>query len=246
MNILLVNDDGYKAQGINTLDEVLSEHGHNIYVVAPATEQSGKSNSMTVGGSVIAREYKKNRYYLTGSPADCIIFPFRSGLVNNIDLVVSGINHGYNVSTDIIYSGTCGAARQATMYGLKAIAISTDREKGESEFNFRGAAEFLAENLELFASKIKGETFLNINTPACFSGYELADLGAIDYRDEVSLKREDNGDIKLEFAGITASYRTFKRKHRADFEVTRDKKAALSFIDIHQHISYPHMESFNG
>ena len=69
---------------------------------------------------------------------------------------------------------------------------------------------------------------------------------AIDYRDEVSLKREDNGDIKLEFAALTASYRTFKRKHRADFEVTRDKKAALSFIDIHQHISYPHMESFNG
>ena len=61
MNILLVNDDGYKAQGINTLDEVLTAHGHNIYVVAPATEQSGKSNSMTVGGSVIAREYKKNR-----------------------------------------------------------------------------------------------------------------------------------------------------------------------------------------
>lgn len=245
MNILLVNDDGYKAEGINTLDDVLTAAGHNIYVVAPVSEQSGKSHSMTVRGSVTVKEYRKNRYSLTGSPADCIIFPFRSGLIDNIDLVVSGINHGYNVSTDIIYSGTCGAARQAAMYGMKAIAISTDKKKDEANYNFKTTAEFLRDNLDLFVSKIKGETFLNINTPSTFSGYELADLGAIDYRDEVALKRESNGDITLEFTGISASFRIFERKHRADFEVTRNGKASLSFIDVHQHISYPNMESFN-
>ena len=248
MNILLVNDDGYKAEGINVLDEVLSSYGHRIYMVAPMTEQSGKSHSMTVSGSVKAVEFKENHFYLTGSPADCIIYSMRSGLIkDHVDVVVSGINHGYNVSTDITYSGTCGAARQAAIFGMKAIAISTDKKPEETGYRFRETAEFLAENLDLFIRHIKGDAFLNINTPSDFNGeYELSDLGIIDYLDDVSIKREANGDIILKVEGMTSGFRTFSKKHRADFEVTASGKAAVSFIDIRPHVSYPHMESFNA
>ncbi len=246
MNILLVNDDGYKAEGINVLDEVLTSYGHRIYMVAPMEEQSGKSHSMTVSGSVKAVEFKENHFYLTGSPADCIIYSIRSGLINDhIDAVVSGINHGYNVSTDITYSGTCGAARQAAIFGMKAIAISTDKKKGENEYKFRETAEFLAKNLELFIRHIKGDAFLNINTPSDFNGqYELADLGTIDYFDDISIRREDNGKITLKVEGMVTNLRSFSKKHRADFEVTASGKASVSFIDIRPHVSYPHMESF--
>ena len=247
MNILLVNDDGYKAEGINALDEVLTAHGHRVFMVAPETEQSGKSHSMTVMGCVRASEFRKDHYYLTGSPADCIIYPIRSGLISEpIDAVVSGINHGYNASTDITYSGTCGAARQAAIYGIKAIAISADKNPEDGSYDFMPAAGFLAENLSRFLRYIKGDAFLNINIPYGFSGgYELADIGMIDYQDDISLRKEEDGNIIMEVIGMKSARRTFSRKHRADFEVLSSGKASLSFIDIHPHVSYPHMESFD-
>lgn len=247
MNILLVNDDGYQAEGIRTLDEVLSKYGHKIFLVAPEKEQSGKSHSMTVRGALELTEYSHNHYYLAGSPADCIIFPIKGHIFEEkIDLVVSGINHGYNQSTDITYSGTCGAARQASLYGMKAIAISVDREKG-GIYDFKAAAEFLANHLELFVPKIHGDVFLNINVPPKFSGeWELADLGAIDYEDKIEITELGNNKKILKVSGLDINYRKpHKSKYRADFEVTKDNKASVSFIDIHQRVSYPHFESNN-
>ena len=116
MNILLSNDDGYQADGIRILEEVLVSHGHTVYISAPEGEQSGKSHSMTIRGEIAVTKYGERHFHISGTPADCIVYSHRSALFPvNFDAVISGINHGYNLSTDVIYSGTCAAARQATM-----------------------------------------------------------------------------------------------------------------------------------
>ena len=242
MNILLSNDDGYKAEGIRILEEVLSEHGHSIYVSAPASEQSGKSHAMTIRGEIALREYAPHHFAVSGTPADCIVYSHRSSLFPVcFDAVISGINHGYNLSTDVIYSGTCAAARQATMYGMKAIAVSLER-KDEAELY--KLASFVADNLEHFLSVLPEGTFLNINAPLSFDGtsYEKAGIGFIIYDDQVEVKERRGEDMILEITDCTLIHHQASSRYRADHEICRDGKASLSIINVLPEINERAME----
>lgn len=247
MNILLVNDDGYQAEGIRTLEAVLAGKGHNIFVTAPSVEQSAKSHSMTIWGSCYATRYQENHYHISGSPADCIIYSLKSGLIPvKPDLVISGINHGFNLSSDIIYSGTCAAARQACFYGHRAIAISTHKSKA-NEYDFKSAAEFLAENLESFYPMLDSSAFLNINIPYGFDGtYELSSIGEIDYQDKFSLEEEEDGRYRITNVDCIISYHEkVKSRYPKDFDVCRSGKASVSFVKILPDISESHMGAFD-
>lgn len=123
MKILLVNDDGIGSERLDFAAKVLSKYG-DVLIVAPAEEQSGKSASITIGRI----EYTKldaNKFAIKGTPADCVSFALH-GLEYKPDIVVSGINRGYNIGIDTLYSGTVGAALQALYFGYKAIAFSGD------------------------------------------------------------------------------------------------------------------------
>lgn len=123
MTILLVNDDGIQSQRLEFAEKVLKGYG-DVYVVAPEHQQSGKSTSITIGEF----EYRKvndHKYAIKGTPADCVSFAL-FGLGVEPDLVISGINKGYNIGVDILYSGTVGAAFQANYFQKKAIAFSGD------------------------------------------------------------------------------------------------------------------------
>ena len=236
MTILLSNDDGYQAEGLCILADVLERQGHEVYIAAPYTEQSGKSHSMTIAGEIRIREFGHNRYSVEGTPADCMIFTHRSSLFpRKPDLMISGINHGYNLSGDIIYSGTCAAARQAAMYGIPAIALSAS-EKDSSVF--QKAAEFTEENLGRFIDAILPETFMNINFPSSFSGEaELADIGYTAYYDEVEVV-EDHGSLKhLSITGFDMERRPFGRELPADFEVCRRGNASVSIVECFPSVS---------
>ena len=124
MNILVVNDDGYKSEGIKILAEAMKSYG-NIYVVAPHSEQSAKSVSITIHHPVTIHQHKDHYYSVEGTPSDCVRMALKK-LNLPIDLVVSGINNGFNIGIDTIYSGTIGAAMQGLIAGLPAIAFSTD------------------------------------------------------------------------------------------------------------------------
>lgn len=237
MRILLVNDDGYRALGINALDEVLTERGHTVSVIAPESEQSGKSHSMSILGTCYATEYGKNRYYMTGSPADCVIYGVKSGLLGmDIDLVISGINHGYNLSSDIIYSGTCAAARQAVLYGYKAIAISRYVKHAfiNEKSYFTEAAEFLADNLDLFVDSLDSDDFLNINIPFVFNGKgREASIGEIRYNDEFDIERQEDGRIRIENTDCTLEFRRMNDSAvKNDFDVCKEGYASLTLVDI--------------
>jgi 5'-nucleotidase len=128
MHLLLSNDDGYQAQGIQILAKHLQSLGHKITVVAPSGEQSAQSHAMTFYQPIRVRQILENTYAVDGSPADCVALALTKILPphEKPDFVIAGINHGLNVGIDVNYSGTVGAATEASLMGYKAIAVSAD------------------------------------------------------------------------------------------------------------------------
>ena len=140
MKILLVNDDGYKAKGINALAKIMKQFGE-VTVLAPKTHQSGTSMAISLGPKPIA--YKDlgiidgvRWMYLDGTPASCAKFALDVVFADSKpDVVISGINHGSNASTAMWYSGTVGAAREAALDGSVGIAVSLDNLHPDADFS---------------------------------------------------------------------------------------------------------------
>lgn len=164
MNILIVNDDGISSKGLEILARALLPHG-KIYVSAPSTEQSGMSQAITFKQTLEIKEADLipgtlGTIEVNGTPADAL----RAGLsIFNVefDLVVSGINNGANIAFDILYSGTVGAALEAKVYGINAIAISADNL--ELDYLYDETIKTLDEVIENKYYDIDG--IININFP---------------------------------------------------------------------------------
>ncbi len=151
MNILLTNDDGYEARGINVLAERLSKD-HRVYVIAPDGNRSAISHGITMYKPLRLRKVRENVWACSGKPADCSIVGIKSGFLPvRVDAVVSGINHGANLGTDVVYSGTCASAREAVLDGVPSVAVSLDFVDGRLDF-FDGIADFVAKNIEKLLS----------------------------------------------------------------------------------------------
>ena len=186
MNILLTNDDGYNAFGIKTLKALLSKYG-KVIVVAPKVVMSAKSVALNLKEPVEIIKESEDLYIVDSTPADCVAYAL-SSLGIKFDLVVSGINHGHNISYDTMYSGTIGACLQALTYRIPAIAFSC-------EHNFELVEKYFKEVMEYINSKslLSTEYLLNVNFPL---GEEVKGIKEthIFYRKEVTYyeKREGN------------------------------------------------------
>ena len=207
MIILVTNDDGYQAEGITTLETVLAEAGHEVWLCAPSGERSAQSHAMTFQGKVRFVRYDAKHYHCSGTPADCILYGLGGKAVPVVpDVVISGINHGYNASTDILYSGTVGAASEAALRGFPAIAISARRDRETGRFPFKEAATFLAENLEHLVPLCNHEVILNINVPPVPNGqWRVGEVGQLDYFDLVessSTKKSTSYDVSSSKIGL--------------------------------------------
>lgn len=136
MRILLTNDDGYKAKGIQVLAEIMKEFGE-VTVIAPKHHQSGMSMAVSLGFKQIAHKDLGNGWhYVDATPASCVKFGLNTLFLNNYpDVVVSGINHGSNASTASCYSGTLGAAAEAALNGIPAIGVSLDTLHPDADFS---------------------------------------------------------------------------------------------------------------
>ncbi len=158
MKILLVNDDGIFSERLQYAYEVLKGYG-DIVVVAPKNEQSGKSASITIG-ALEHRSLENNQYYVIGTPADCVTFAL-FGLGFKPDIVISGINRGYNIGIDTLYSGTVGAALHANYHGYKAVAFSGDYS------GMKNIERYFKETLDYIFNRdlLSKEYILNINLP---------------------------------------------------------------------------------
>lgn len=136
MNILITNDDGYEAKGIQVLAEIMKEFG-TVTVIAPKKHQSGMSMAVSLGFKQIAhKDLGEGWHYVDATPASCVKFGLNTMfLENHPDVVVSGINHGSNASTASCYSGTLGAAEEAALNGIPAIGVSLDTLHPDADFS---------------------------------------------------------------------------------------------------------------
>jgi 5'-nucleotidase len=161
--ILLTNDDGIEAEGLQTLEKVLKDLAR-IVVVAPDQERSAVSHGLTIYTRLEFKEIKLDHYALNGTPADCVIMALRQSFVPSPDLIVSGINHGANLGDDIMYSGTVAAAREAARQGIPAIAISQAYD--DKPIRFKEGAEYSRDLISALLQKgLGGELCLNVNIP---------------------------------------------------------------------------------
>lgn len=167
MKILLTNDDGYDSEGLRAVADLFKGE-YEITVVAPDNQRSASSHSITLPPSVLpCREVEGNgykAYAVTGSPADCVKVGLTL-LCKTPDLVISGINNGENLGSDILYSGTVSAATEAAYYGVRAVALSLDDKKAVYADYFK-CAEFIKRNLnEIMRMELPPRTVLNVNFP---------------------------------------------------------------------------------
>jgi 5'-nucleotidase len=160
--ILVTNDDGYFAEGIKSLAAALEAVGE-VFVVAPATEQSATSHSLTLTRPLRVRKLDEHHYTVDGTPTDCVILAVTTILKDTPpDIVVSGINHGANVGDDVIYSGTVAGALEGAICGLPGIAVSLLARDGD----FSYAAEFAAKvTRKVLDEGLPPHTILNVNVP---------------------------------------------------------------------------------
>lgn len=151
---------------------------------------------MTLRGDIIITEYAPMHYHCSGTPADCMLYARKGNIFpSDPDLVISGINHGYNISTDILYSGTVGAAREAVLTGLKAIALSCMRDDG-GHFAFEQAAQFIVAHLDELYPLCSNACILNINVPSKGNGkWKPAVMSYLDYNDAVTRREGENQKV---------------------------------------------------
>ena len=136
MRILITNDDGYQAKGIQVLCNIMKQFG-DVTVIAPKKHQSGMSMAVSIGLKQIAhKDFGNGWHYVDATPASCVKFGLNTMFLDNFpDVVVSGINHGSNASTASCYSGTLGAAEEAALNGIPAIGVSLDSLHPEADFS---------------------------------------------------------------------------------------------------------------
>jgi 5'-nucleotidase len=124
MRILVTNDDGIHAPGLETLERIARTLSQDVWIVAPAEEQSGAGHSLSLADPIRYREIEKRRFEVAGTPTDCVVMAVRKIMPGLPDLVLSGVNRGQNIADDVTYSGTIAAAMEGTALGLKSIALS--------------------------------------------------------------------------------------------------------------------------
>ena len=166
MRILLTNDDGINAPGLAVLERIAAQLSDDVWVCAPAEEQSGAGHSLTLHSPVRLREHGDQRFSVTGTPSDSVNLALRKMFADKRpDLVISGINAGENLADDITYSGTVSAAMEAALAGIPAIALSQAfRERGPG---FDVAEKWAGRVLEpLIDRPMAKRTLVNVNFPA--------------------------------------------------------------------------------
>lgn len=197
MNILLCNDDGVYAEGIQALYDALKDIA-NVTVVAPLQERSTTGHTLTLDQPLRLEKVKDNFYGLSGFPADCALMGIAHVLKEKPDLVISGINRGANLGQDIYYSGTVAAAREAAFRGIAAISVSTDIDyfaHHKDNIHYKSAANFVRELVLMGIHKYMGKyDLININVPDLpeheIVGHEITALGFRYYSEEIKERRD--------------------------------------------------------
>ncbi len=170
MRILITNDDGIHAEGLNTCEKIARSLSNDVWIVAPEFDQSGVAHSLTLNDPLRLRQVGERRFAVRGTPTDCVIMAARYVLKDKApDLVLSGVNRGRNVGEDVIYSGTIAGAVEGAMLGIASLALSQSYKSRSGrppywETSLKFAPEIIS---RLLAEGIPRDVLININFPDC-------------------------------------------------------------------------------
>ncbi len=194
MRILLSNDDGYFAPGLEALAGALAPHAE-ITVVAPERDRSGASNSLTLDRPLTVRRAPGGFQFVNGTPTDCVHLAVTGLLENLPDMVISGINLGANMGDDTIYSGTVAAATEGFLLGIPSIAVSLASKTAK---HFETAAHVAIDLVRRHGRAPAGAWLLNVNVPdvplSAIRGYQVTRLGRRHKAEDVIRAQSPRGD----------------------------------------------------
>jgi 5'-nucleotidase len=238
MRILLTNDDGINAGGLKVLEELARRFSDDIWVVAPAEEESGTGHSLTLSRPIRLRKLGDQRYCVTGTPTDSVMMAV-GHLMREVkpDLVLSGVNRGANLADDITYSGTVSAAMEGALAGVRAIALSQvyAREGMGDTVPFDAASAWGERVLTpLLKQDFAPRTLINVNFPALpadqVKGIRVVSQGFHDYGRARIDQRTDPRGYDYFWFGLRPMVQT--PGHETDIEATADGYISVTPLQL--------------
>lgn len=169
MRILVTNDDGIHAPGLDVAERIARKLSDDVTVVAPETDQSGIAHALTLSEPLRLRDAGHNRYAVRGTPTDCVIMAVKVVMDAMPDLVLSGVNRGQNIADDVLYSGTVAGAMEGALLGIPSIALSQAYSFADGLEPPWDTAEAIAPELigRVMKAGLANDRLLNVNFPNC-------------------------------------------------------------------------------
>jgi 5'-nucleotidase len=246
VRVLLTNDDGIQADGLQSLRRALAEVDDvELHVVAPDSNRSAMARSITTRSPLWVEEVRfddgTSGYATDGTPVDCVRFAELGLIGEKPELIVSGINHGANLGDDVTYSGTVAAALEGIVLGVPAIAVSQQSLKGEMGWHFGGkldftvAARFVAGLVSRLADHpLPDGTLINVNCPNEVQGVEVTRLGKRLYDDQLRLVEEaEDGRRRYRIYGFEPSF-----EDEPGTDLAAQARGRISITPLHFDLTY--------
>lgn len=208
MQIVVTNDDGYMAPGIQELARKMTSLGE-VVVVAPLEEKSAIGHGITIWEPIKIKEVKipgiANAWAVDGTPADCVKLALKEFACQGCSLVISGINNGPNFGTDVLYSGTVSAAIEGAILGIPSIAVSLSSYESDDYSLAAEIALLLADKVYKNKMMLPPDTLLNVNVPAIIrsklKGLRVTRLGSREYENLFDKRTDPRGNTYYWLAG---------------------------------------------
>ncbi|MBN1410990.1 MAG: 5'/3'-nucleotidase SurE [Spirochaetales bacterium] len=231
MTILLTNDDGIASESMIMLKKALGK-AHEVWIVAPEREMSGCSHSITtINNNIKVKKLAERVFSCAGTPADCVLLARLELVTVPIDLVISGINYGANLGTDIIYSGTVAGARQGAIMGIPSIAASLCTYI--PPFYFEYPVKYLTKEVEKLHDMWVRNSLINLNFPNTDGNHlELAFTRPSIRIYEDKLEKEKISDTEYRYK-ITGKNPAALPGQDTDYHAVQEGKISLSLVNIY-------------
>ena len=224
VRILVTNDDGYRSAGIHALAGALKEIGE-VTIVAPMTEASAMGHALTLRRPLRLEAMDTRVFAVDGTPTDCVNIAVTHVFNGMPDLVVSGINTGWNIGDDVTYSGTVAGALEGALLGIPSISVSLSRTRGDYDFQHaaRAAAVMAA---AILARPLPSRTFLNINVPKGEpKGYRVTVQAKRNHVTSVAERHDPKGHP---YYWIEEGQNDWQPHDRSDYQAVRDGYVSIT------------------
>jgi 5'-nucleotidase len=238
VRILVTNDDGIHAEGLNVCEEIAKTLSDDVWVVAPEHDQSGVAHSLSLNDPLRLRQVADNRFAVRGTPTDCVIMGARHVLDGKqVDLILSGVNRGRNVGEDVIYSGTVAGAMEGTILDIPSIALSQSYNSRSGQAPFWETSKRFAPDIirKVLAQGVRRDVLVNINFPNCrpeeVKGIAVAALGRR-RQERLHIDKRHDGRGNPYYWVAYSRQNVFQADRGSDMEALENNRIAITPLKI--------------